>query len=96
MTRPICKPLLPVYDKPMLYYPLAALIAAGNADAGLGIYAAAKMYDLDFIPICDEEYDFLIAAEYADDPMVRAFLAALRSDDCKERLTRMGGYGLEE
>ena len=29
MTRPICKPLLPVYDKPMLYYPLAALIGAG-------------------------------------------------------------------
>ncbi len=75
---------------------VAALIAAGNADAGLGIYSAAKMYDLDFIPICDEEYDFLISAEYADDPMVRAFLAALRSDDCKERLTRMGGYGLEE
>ena len=54
------------------------------------------MYDLDFIPICDEEYDFLICAEYADDPMVRAFLAALRSGACKERLTRMGGYGLEE
>ena len=32
MTRPICKPLLPVYDKPMLYYPLAALIAAGIRD----------------------------------------------------------------
>ncbi len=32
MTRPICKPLLPVYDKPMLYYPLAALISAGIRD----------------------------------------------------------------
>ena len=32
MTRPICKPLLPVYDKPMLYYPLDALITAGIRD----------------------------------------------------------------
>lgn len=29
MTRPICKPLLPVYDKPMIYYPLAVLMEAG-------------------------------------------------------------------
>ena len=29
MTKPVCKPLLPVYDKPMLYYPLSALLQAG-------------------------------------------------------------------
>lgn len=29
MTRPICKPLLPVYDKPLLYYPLSVLQQAG-------------------------------------------------------------------
>ena len=29
ITKPVCKPLLPVYDKPMIYYPLAALLKAG-------------------------------------------------------------------
>lgn len=29
MTRPVCKPLLPVYDKPMVYYPLSVLMQAG-------------------------------------------------------------------
>ena len=29
MTKPVCKPLLPVYDKPLVYYPLATLLAAG-------------------------------------------------------------------
>lgn len=29
MTYPVCKPLLPVYDKPMIYYPLDVLLKAG-------------------------------------------------------------------
>lgn len=32
MTLPLCKPLLPVYDKPLLYYPLAALLQAGISE----------------------------------------------------------------
>ena len=32
MTRPVCKPLLPVYDKPLIYYPLSVLIQAGIKD----------------------------------------------------------------
>lgn len=105
-TRILCDHLLQKYgmqaqtidgytNEEYTHTAVAALIAAGNADAGLGIYSAAKMYDLDFIPICEERYDFLIAQAFADDPMVRAFLAALRSDACKERLSRMGGYGSE-
>ena len=29
MTKPVCKPLLPVYDKPLIYYPMTMLIQAG-------------------------------------------------------------------
>ncbi|WP_394272315.1 glucose-1-phosphate thymidylyltransferase RfbA [Butyricicoccus sp.] len=32
MTKPVCKPLLPVYDKPLIYYPLAVLIESGITD----------------------------------------------------------------
>lgn len=71
---------------------VAALIAAGNADAGLGIYSAAKMYGLDFIPLCSEEYDFLIAEKYVDDEKVKAFLSVLESEEFKERLSSLGGY----
>ena len=71
---------------------VAALIAAGNADAGLGIYSAAKMYGLDFIPICNETYEFLIDKSYLDNPMVKAFLDVLYSEEFKARLAEMGGY----
>lgn len=32
MTRPVCKPLLPVYDKPLIYYSVSVLMQAGIRD----------------------------------------------------------------
>ncbi|MBR5114333.1 MAG: glucose-1-phosphate thymidylyltransferase RfbA [Oscillospiraceae bacterium] len=32
MTKPVCKPLLPIYDKPMIFYPLCVLQQAGISD----------------------------------------------------------------
>ncbi len=74
---------------------VAAKIAAGNADCGLGIYSAAKMYDLDFIEISVEEYDLLVDEAAADNPAVAQFLDILRSDELKRRLNEMGGYSVE-
>ena len=71
---------------------VAALIASGNADCGLGIYSAAKMYDLDFIEICTEEYDILIDDKAYDSEQVQTFLGAIKSDKFKNRLREMGGY----
>lgn len=73
---------------------VAALIDAGNADAGLGIYSAAKMYGLDFIPVCNEEYDFLVDDSYLDSPLVKTFFEILHSKEFRERTERMGGYSL--
>ncbi|MEI7884631.1 MAG: molybdopterin biosynthesis protein [Clostridia bacterium] len=71
---------------------VAAQIAAGTADAGLGIYSAAKIYDLDFIPICNEAYDFLILASAMESKQVQKFLQVLQSKELQERLIALGGY----
>ena len=73
---------------------VAAQIAGGNADCGLGIYSAAQMYDLDFIEITVEEYDFLVNNDFINTPMYNAFSEIFNSDELKERMKRMGGYTL--
>ena len=73
---------------------VAAIIAAGNADCGLGIYSAAKMYDLDFIEICTEEYDFLIDEKAYESEKVQQFLKVFAGEEFRERLISMGGYSL--
>lgn len=73
---------------------VAALIAAGNADCGLGICSAAKMYDLDFIEICVEDYDLLIDETAYGTEQVQSFLDVFGSREFKERLRQMGGYKL--
>lgn len=71
---------------------VAALIASGNADCGLGIYSAAKMYDLDFIEICIEEYDLIVDEDVCDFEQLCTFIDILNSETLRERLKKMGGY----
>ena len=71
---------------------VAVQIASGSADVGMGIYSAARLYDLDFIPICIEEYDLLIPDQAWDDPRTQAMIRVMKSEKFKEKLTELGGY----
>ena len=84
------------YDREELTHTsVAAQIVSGSADAGMGIYSAAKLYDLDFIPICIEEYDLLIPDHIWDTPQVQQMIAVLKSDAFKEKILALGGYTVE-
>jgi len=84
------------YDREELTHTsVAAQIASGSADVGMGIYSAAKLYDLDFIPICVEEYDLIIPDHAWDTPQVAQMLQSLKSEAFKEKLLAMGGYTVE-
>lgn len=74
---------------------VAAQIASGSADAGMGIYSAAKMYDLAFIPVCTEQYDLLIPDSAWETPLVQEMLEILRSKEFAEKLQQLGGYALQ-
>ena len=74
---------------------VAAAVASGTADAGMGILAAAKIYDLALIPICEEEYDFLISEESWNHPQFHRFMQVLKGAELASRLEAMGGYKLD-
>jgi len=71
---------------------VAVSVLSGAADTGLGIYAAAKALDLDFIPIVTEEYDLVIPEEFFGDEKIQLMLAVVRSDVFKQSVHHLGGY----
>ncbi len=75
---------------------VAAQIVSGTADAGMGIYSAAKLYDLDFLPVCTEQYDLLIPDYAWDSPIVRRLIEILQSEDFKKRISALGGYEISQ
>lgn len=75
---------------------VAAAVAAGDADCGLGIYSAASMMGLDFIPICNEEYDIAVPNEYLEMDSIKEFIEVLKSEEFKAELLRLGGYDYKD
>jgi putative molybdopterin biosynthesis protein len=71
---------------------VAVDVLSGAADCGMGIYAAAKALDLDFIPLDREQYDLVIPTAILHDPNIRAVLYTIRSPGFRDRVAALGGY----
>jgi putative molybdopterin biosynthesis protein len=74
---------------------VAAAVAAGRADWGMGIEAVAVAYDLGFAPLKDEEYDFLSLRKRMEREPVKAFLEVLGSPEFKEALAELPGFAID-
>jgi len=72
---------------------VAAAVAQGRADTGIAIEAVAQLYGLDFIPVAEEKYDFLIRKDRLTKPSIEKFLTVLRSEEFARSLeSRLPGY----
>jgi putative molybdopterin biosynthesis protein len=74
---------------------VAVAVLSGRADAGLGIMAAARALDLDFVPIVTESYDLVIPERFFNTPNVQILLETIVGDAFKQRVQALGGYGVE-
>jgi molybdenum cofactor synthesis domain-containing protein len=65
---------------------VAAAVKVGKADAGIGIKPVADLNGLEFQPLADEEYDFVIPLDRLEELPLTRFLQALRSKEFASRL----------
>ena len=75
---------------------VAQAVASGSAQVGMGVASAAKMMGLDFIPVGEEEYDFLLRRDILDTPEGKDFIEVLGSTEFAGQLDQLGGYILEK
>src|SRR5215471_12853520 len=75
---------------------VAAAVAAGRADAGLGIMAAARAFGLDFLPVTQEPYDLVVTPDAMDSPLLAPLWALLHSDRFQAAVSELGGYSAKE
>ncbi len=71
---------------------VAAAVASGVADVGIGVKAAALAMGLHFIPLEYERYDLVIPDQVIDELPVQNLLDVLRRDSVHRRVESLGGY----
>jgi putative molybdopterin biosynthesis protein len=74
---------------------VAASIASGRADTGLGIRAAAAALDLDFIPLTRERYDLVIPSEYMGMPKLKPLFEVMSDPDFMAAVSALPGYDVK-
>ena len=72
---------------------VASAVLTGIADVGMGILAAARALDLDFVPLVRERYDIVIPADFLKKESVSVLLGLVRENlEFRDSVERLGGY----
>lgn len=71
---------------------IAATVAGGSADVGLGILSAARAVGTDFIPLANEQYDLAIPTNFYEGEALAPLLELIRDDAFRQKVDALGGY----
>jgi len=75
---------------------VAAAVASGRADCGLGIPAAAQSLDLDFVPLFQETYQLIIPKIFAESELLAPLFIVINNKDFHDTVAAMPGYNISE
>jgi molybdate-binding protein len=71
---------------------VARAVVAGEANTRLGLLAAARVFDLGFLPLFQERYDLVLPATALEDSNIQKMLEQLTSGEFREQIEALGGY----
>lgn len=74
---------------------VAAAVASGVADAGIGIEAAARHYGVDFVPLVEEAYFLVCLQDALEHPAVLKLRELLQSAAWSQTVAKLPGYALD-
>ncbi|HVY58781.1 MAG TPA: substrate-binding domain-containing protein [Xanthobacteraceae bacterium] len=80
------------YSEEFTHLAVAAAIAGGVADVGLGIEAAARRLKMDFIPLFSEDYYLLAKKETIEREDVAEIVSVLKTDSFRRIVQAFPGY----
>jgi molybdopterin molybdotransferase/putative molybdopterin biosynthesis protein len=75
---------------------VAAAVAAGRADCGLGVLAAARAFGLDFVPVTKEPYDLVLERSSLESELLAPLWDLLASAGFRAQVDALGGYDTTE
>lgn len=75
---------------------LAAAIAAGRADVGLGIEASARQFQLEFASLVIERFDLVVWRKAYFDPPFQKLMRFCASEAFRDRARTLGGYDVSQ
>jgi molybdate transport repressor ModE-like protein len=75
---------------------VAAYVASGMADASFGVEAAARKFDLDFVPMITEDYVFVCHRQSLENPSVQRVLAVMQGEAFGAAIADLPGYRVTE
>ena len=71
---------------------VAAAVASGRADCGLGIPAAAQALELDFVPLFHERYDLVVPVEFARSDLLKPLFDVIGAMEFRRQVSALPGY----
>jgi putative molybdopterin biosynthesis protein len=75
---------------------VAAAVASGRADCGLGVLAAARAFGLGFVPVTREPYDLVLDVAGLEDPVLAPLWELLARPGFRAAVEDLGGYDTAE